>query len=72
MTFKVLALGFYWLENRRLYFNNPAFFVFWFLESGAYLILSYQHGVQLSHQVLYSSKLNAIPLPLPLINLSNQ
>ena len=62
MTLKVLAGGFYWFENKRLYFNNPAFFVFWFLESGAYLILSYQHEVQFSQQVLYSLLLYAIHL----------
>ena len=50
---QALAIVFYWLEYRHLYFRNPAFFGFWFSECGAYIILAYQQTVKLSQKVLY-------------------
>ena len=47
LSLQVLIVVFQRLEYRHLYFRCPAFFVFWLLESVAYLILTYLQSLQL-------------------------
>ena len=51
MLSQLLAVIFYVLEYRKLYFSNPAFIAFWLLESLAYLLLSYTASLDLGTNV---------------------
>lgn len=48
---QVMAIGFYILENWKMYYGNPAFFIFWVLEVFAYSILTYTASINLGYDV---------------------